>query len=82
MQLNLGIMQMNSKILSIKNKLKKYLKDRDILDVIVFGSVVKGKAMPNDIDIAIISNKEMKISIKGFHISLLKSEDFFHNPFQ
>ncbi|MBI2630003.1 nucleotidyltransferase domain-containing protein [Candidatus Pacearchaeota archaeon] len=67
---------MNLEILQIKNKLKNYLNDKRILDIIIFGSAVKGKAMPNDIDIAIICNEDIKIDINNFHISVLKSEDF------
>lgn len=74
-------MQMNSKIISlVKSKLKKYLKEKEILDIILFGSAVKGKLSPDDIDIAVISEKDIKINIAGFHISLLKSIDFFKNP--
>ena len=81
MQLNLKIMQMNSKILSsIRNKLKIYLKDREILDIVVFGSAVKGKANPKDIDIAIITKKQLKIDAEGILESLLNPEDFFVNP--
>ena len=70
---------MSSKILLlIKNKLKNYLKDKEILDIIVFGSAIKGKTLHRDIDIAIITNK--KIAIEGFHVSLLKPEEFFINP--
>ena len=79
MQLNLGIITMNLKNLSsIKNKLKKYLKDKEILDIIVFGSAVKGKNFPRDIDIAVITNKQIEIS--GFHTSVIRPEDFFVNP--
>jgi len=71
---------MNSKRLSlIKNKLKKYLKDKEILDIIVFGSAVKGKVAPQDIDIAVITDKQ-KIEISGFHVSILKPGEFFINP--
>ena len=74
-------MPMHLKILSlIKNKLRKYLKDSDILDIIVFGSAVKGKAAPADIDIAIISKIEKKIEIPNFHITWLKPENFFKTP--
>ncbi len=67
---------MNSKkLLLIKKKLNKYLKDKEVLDIILFGSVIKGKALPKDIDIAVISRK--KISIPGFHVSVLDPEDFF-----
>ncbi len=69
---------MNSRnLLKIKSKLKKYLKQKEILDIIVFGSAVKGKAVPNDVDIAIISDKDLKINIKKFHISILSYKDFF-----
>ncbi len=69
---------MNSEILSkVKNKLKKFLKDKEILDIILFGSAIKGKALPRDIDVAIITNKEIKPEISGFHISLIKPEEFF-----
>ncbi|MDP3026307.1 MAG: nucleotidyltransferase domain-containing protein [Nanoarchaeota archaeon] len=72
---------MNSKILSsIKNKLKICLKDREILDIVVFGSAVKGKTLPEDIDIAVITKKQTKVDIKGFHVSILIPEDFFVNP--
>ena len=70
---------MNSKILLIKNKLKEYLKDKDILDIIVFGSFIKGKADAKDIDIAIISEKSLILNLKGFHISIIKPQDFFIN---
>ena len=80
MQLNLKIILMNLKNLSlIENKLKKYLKDKEILDIIVFGSAVKGKAFPGDIDIAVITNKT-SIEISGFHASILNPKDFFINP--
>lgn len=64
---------------NIKTKLKKYLDDKGILDVIVFGSAVKGKKIPNDIDIAFITDKKVNTDFKGFHISILKLEDFFIN---
>ena len=71
---------MNSKnLFQIENKLKKYLKDKEILDIILFGSAVKGKATPQDIDIAVITNKP-KIEIPDFHVSVLKPKDFFVNP--
>lgn len=71
---------MNSRILLIKSKLKKYLKRKDILDIIVFGSSVKGKALPNDVDVAVISNVKIAIEVLGFHVSFLKPIDFFVNP--
>lgn len=72
---------MNSKLVfQIKNKLKSLLKDKEIIDVILFGSSMKGKATPNDIDIAIITEKEIMPKIEGFHISSLKPKDFFQTP--
>ena len=72
---------MNSEIISkIKNKLKRELRDKDILDVILFGSTIKGKASPEDIDIAILTEKQFNLEIKGAHISLIKPKDFFVNP--
>lgn len=73
---------MNSKILSLtKNKLKNLLKKEEILDIIVFGSLIKGKISPQDIDIAIITNHPEKIKeIKGFHTSVLTPKEFFTNP--
>ena len=73
-------MLMNSKILLIKKKLDKLLKDKEILDIILFGSFVKGKSLPNDIDIAIVTDKEIKPELAGFHISIIKPEEFFKNP--
>ena len=78
MRLSFKNMQMDSKNLSlIRNKLKRYLKDKDILDIIVFGSAVKGRALPKDIDIAIIGDNKKNLVLSGFHVSMLKPEDFF-----
>ncbi len=72
---------MNSKIISqIKNKLKSLFKEKEILDIILFGSTIKGKISPGDIDIAIISNNKINPKIKGFHISGISPEEFFKNP--
>ncbi|MDP1695478.1 MAG: nucleotidyltransferase domain-containing protein [archaeon] len=72
---------MKSKILSeIKTKLRSLLSNKEVIDIIVFGSVVKGKAIPRDIDIAIISEEKIDASIEGFHVSTLNPSDFFINP--
>ena len=69
---------MNSKILSeVKSKFNKYLKDKEIKDIVLFGSSVKGKANPNDIDIAFITDKKIDLNLSGFHISFLSIDDFF-----
>lgn len=80
MQSKLKVMQMSLKILLIKNKLKKYLKDKEILDIIVFGSFIKGKADAKDIDIAIITEKNLSLNLNGFHVSIIKPKEFFVNP--
>lgn len=64
----------------IRRKLKNILDKKDVLDVVLFGSVVKGKAVPGDVDIAIISKKTEAVHLEGFHISLLSPEDFFVQP--
>lgn len=72
---------MNSKTLAlIKNKIKKYLKDKEILDVILFGSFVKGNENPSDIDVAFITKKKIKIDSPDFHVAVLTPEDFFNKP--
>lgn len=72
---------MDSRIISkIKSKAKNLLKNKEVLDVIVFGSAVKGKSMPNDIDLAVISEKYLTFTIDNFHIIQLKPSDFFANP--
>src|SRR3989339_943643 len=72
---------MNSEILSkIKSEASSILKSREILDIIVFGSAVKGKVIPSDIDIAVISEKIMNVNLSNFHIICLKPIDFFKNP--
>ncbi len=74
-------MQMSSKDVSaIKNNLKALLKDKEIMDIVLFGSMAKGKAMPSDVDIAVITAKAVRPEAPGFHISVLKPEDFVQNP--
>jgi len=68
---------MNSKkLLEIKKKLNSFLKKKGVYDIILFGSFVKGKVVPNDIDVVIIS-ENFKESIFGFHVSVLSIKDFF-----
>lgn len=58
-----------------RSKLSKLLKDKEVIDIILFGSAIKGKANPNDIDVCIITNKEQSMDINGFHISQLTPEE-------
>jgi len=64
----------------VKSKLKRYLNEKGVLDIVIFGSAVKGKALPRDIDVVVISEREFKIDIPGFHVNFLKPDDFFKNP--
>jgi len=77
-------MLINSKIpLRIRNKLKKILRDNNILDIIIFGSAVKGKLMPTDIDIAIITKKKnipLMPEQDNLHISIITPHDIFVKP--
>lgn len=70
-------MQSNSKELSeIKVKFREILKREDVLDVILFGSAFKGKALPGDIDVAIISDNR-DFEVEGVHVSIVSPKDFF-----
>lgn len=42
---------------NLQNLLKKEIKDESIFDIVVYGSYVKGKEKPNDIDIVVIFKK-------------------------
>ena len=66
----------SEKLLAIKKRLKKVLKDEFVYDIILFGSAVKGKSNPHDIDLAIISDKK-SFDLKGFHVSVINLRDFF-----
>lgn len=78
---------MKSNLLLIRNKLRNLLFNEEVIEIFVFGSSIKGKAIPKDIDIAILTYKnpslefQKKISkIIGFHISVLTAKEFFINP--
>jgi len=68
------------------NKLKKFL-SQDIEDIVIFGSIAKGKGIPKDIDICIIF--KYKIDLKkvrsinsklgdNFHVSSLVADNFLN----
>jgi len=67
----------------IKNELKGLFQHKEILDLIIFGSFVKNKPNPNDIDIAlIVKDKSIDKSLldnKNYHFSLISIDDFFKN---
>jgi predicted nucleotidyltransferase len=81
-------MPTNSKlILLASKKLKSLLSSKEIIDIIIFGSAVKGKVIPRDIDIAVICHtkpsKQLQkklAKLKGFHVSILTVKDFFTRP--
>ena len=43
----------------LKNELKKFVSGKEINDILVFGSTVKGKEKPNDLDILVIFNNKV-----------------------
>jgi len=78
-------------------KLEKYLKKvikridlSEIVDIIIFGSAVKGKEFPEDIDLCIIFRKKENIEVANdisnklknlnVHISTLTIDNFFKKP--
>jgi predicted nucleotidyltransferase len=79
-------------IQKLKSQLKKICKNKEIIDIILFGSVVKDKDNPNDIDIAIILEKEdysfvqevskeiKNLLDKKFHIEILTIDNLFKEP--
>jgi len=61
--------------------LSKYINE-NIIDIIVYGSVTRGKEEPNDIDIIIIYKNTFPIDIitklgEKYHVILIKIEDIF-----
>ncbi len=61
----------------IKSKLKEFLEDKEVIDVIIFGSFVKGKAEPADIDVLIITEKYFKKEIGKFHLNFMNLRELF-----
>lgn len=64
-------------------KLKPLLKNKEIVDLIIFGSSAKSKINPNDIDIALLTNnkkhellKEVKLIVPNADVELISVEDF------
>jgi len=82
--------KMSKKLLSyLKEKLKK-ADLAEIVDIFLFGSAVKGKEFPQDIDLCIIFRKkiidktiaDIENKLKGLnvHISSLSIDNFFKKP--
>ena len=59
---------MKLNITLMKNKIKKYAENKQIKDIILFGSVIRNKSNPKDIDILILFNdkinKDLEYEIK------------------
>jgi predicted nucleotidyltransferase len=81
----------------MSKKLESYLKEKlkgigstEIADIFVFGSAVKGKEFPGDVDLCVVFRKklvaeivsEIEKRLKGInaHISFLSTDDFFKKP--
>lgn len=47
---------MQKKLSLMKKKIKKWIKENKVVDVILFGSLKRGKSKPNDIDLCILIN--------------------------
>ena len=58
-----------------KSKLKDFISEHNISDIILYGSVVRGKDSYNDLDVAIILNKKIKLEKR------LKISQKFRNQF-
>ena len=68
---------------SLKKLLKKY---RNIKDFVVFGSSVKGKYAPKDVDVAVVVNKkdisivgEIKEEIKNLDVEMIEPEEIYQS---
>ncbi|MGE0792775.1 MAG: nucleotidyltransferase domain-containing protein [Candidatus Woesearchaeota archaeon] len=61
-------------------KLKKYLQKKineTVFDIIIYGSCVKGKSKPNDIDVLVIFNNEFSLKQRLDEIQKIKLEENF-----
>lgn len=78
----------SKEFLRLRKKVNKLLSE-EIVDVILFGSSVKEKILPTDIDIAVIFRNSIKRGIlkkfqdslgEKYHITLLVVDQFFTKP--
>ena len=86
----MGLLKLQN-FLELKRICKEFIKENpNIIDIIVFGSIVRGKRKPGDVDVCVLSldkfkkvNKLKKIITKEFkkdvHVSVLYLRDFL-NP--
>ena len=70
------------------SKLKSELKNK-VVDILLFGSAVKGKDKPNDIDICLIFREKVDLALvkksqqilgDEYHVSSLTVDNFFTKP--
>ena len=69
-------------------RLKSYLKSKNLADSIVFGSAVKGKLDPGDIDLCLVFREKIDEKIieevnkrfENIHVSALTVDNFFTRP--
>ncbi|MDD3175503.1 MAG: nucleotidyltransferase domain-containing protein [Candidatus Nanoarchaeia archaeon] len=68
---------------NLQIKLKKFLKNKDIIDLIIFGSKAKGRNKSNDVDILILTEtydqelkKEIKTLIPDSDIQFISLKDY------
>ncbi len=76
----------NSKdYLKLRNKVKKFI-NKELIDIVIFGSAVKGKTIARDVDICLIFRNNIDLGIVGkvskelgsnFHVSHLVIDNFF-----
>ena len=68
----------------LKNKWRKSWKT-EVIDIFIFGSAIKGKYKPNDIDLCFVFQDKINLSIikeaemllgEKFHCSYLRTDDF------
>ena len=77
-----------NKISLLKSEWKRKWKE-DIADIFMFGSSVRGKERPNDIDICLVFRNNVDLKIirdaeslcgDGYHVSSLVVDNFFTRP--
>ncbi|NQV09470.1 nucleotidyltransferase domain-containing protein [Candidatus Woesearchaeota archaeon] len=80
------MLKKSKEFLKLKNKLKKYI-DKEVVDIIFFGSFVKGKTAPKDIDLCLIFKEKIDLFLikkindgvkENIHISSLTVKNFFN----
>jgi len=80
-------MSKNSKIFSKIKKISRKIDSEEVADIFLFGSAVKGKTKPRDIDVCIVFKNSINLKIvrqfskeRGAHVSSLTIKDFFRKP--